>query len=92
MIGVLVKDSSGNVIAKRVYCGDDDISLKSISQDQDNDKLNIYEIHKDTEKTWTSEFENVQSAKVPTKDQLDWKAIKNTPAALSFLANKLGLE
>lgn len=83
--GVLIKDSDGNVIEKRVYAGDTsqletDLSLQDVS----------YEILDVSSPV----FVEASTSGVISKDESDWKLAKakGTTEALSFLAKQLGLE
>lgn len=83
--GVLIKDSDGNVIEKRVYAGDmskleGDLSLEAVS----------YEILNDTDPL----FVEAAPIEALSKNEHDWQIAKGkgTTEALSFLAKQLGLE
>lgn len=85
---LVIISSSGNVIGKEIYAGDDVQNAAIVDKKQVSNPSLTYEIV--DQKT----FDQTVMQDSTAKDMTDWQTAKaqGTTNALSFMAKKLGLE
>lgn len=92
MIGVLIKDGA-SIIAKEIYAGDDEESMKIITEKSGGSNL-VFEVYRDNSPEWKTVFEVANVIPPKSTEQTEWEIekAKGANAAIAFIAKKLGLE